>query len=107
MAVAEAGEAVFVPAVRARPSRIVRKVIPGVAVGAVILADGAPCALGEIRAPALPVRRAPSRLVEATAFGRRARIKRPIIVRHAEYLSVSGRSTPRPDYSGGTGRRNS
>src|SRR2546426_9272642 len=96
MAVAEAGEAVFVPAVGARPSRIVWKVFPGVAVGAVILADRAPCALGEIRAPALPVRHAPSRFVESTAFGGRTRIKRPIIVRPAGYLSVSRRPRPRP-----------
>src|SRR5581483_3405003 len=55
MAIAESGEAVLVPAVGARARVIVRKVAPGIAVLAVILADGSPGALGEIRTPALPV----------------------------------------------------
>src|SRR5439155_9064440 len=71
--VAETGEAVFVPAVGARSCMIVRKVGPGVAVGAVVLADGAPGALGEVRAPALPVLRAKARLLETTPLGGRAR----------------------------------
>src|SRR5207237_900484 len=53
--VADSGQAVLVPAIRARAGVVVREVIPRRAVRAVILADGAPGALGEVRPPALPV----------------------------------------------------
>ena len=55
MAIADAGEAVFVPAVGARPRVVVREVVPGRAVRAVVLAHRAPGALAQIRPPALPV----------------------------------------------------
>ena len=103
MAIAETGEAVFVPAVDARSCVIVRKVCPGVAVGAVILADGAPRALGEVRAPALPVLGAKARLLETTPLGGRARIERAIVVRHVAILA----STRGFDYSSRPGERNS
>ena len=51
VAVADAGEAVLVPAIGARSRVIVREVVPRGAVGAVVLADGAPGALAEVRAP--------------------------------------------------------
>src|SRR5207237_7942918 len=56
MPIAQAREAVLVPAERARARVIVRKVIPRIAVGAVVLADGAPRPFGHVRTPALPVR---------------------------------------------------
>jgi len=52
--VTDAGEAVFPRAVRLAPGEIVGEIIPGVAVGAVILADGAPGPLREVRAPPPP-----------------------------------------------------
>ena len=55
MAVGDAGNSVFVPAVSARAGVIVRKKFPGVAVSAVVLANGAPGSLAKIWAPAFPV----------------------------------------------------
>ena len=47
--VADAGDAVLAPAVRARAGLVVGEVVPRVAVFAVVLADSAPLALGEVR----------------------------------------------------------
>jgi hypothetical protein len=55
LAIAEARQAVLAPAVRARPRVIERKVPPGVAVGAIVLAHGAPCAFRDIGADELPI----------------------------------------------------
>ena len=55
MPIADAGEAVLVPSIGARSRVIVGKVVPGGAVGAVVLADGAPGPLAEIRPPSLPM----------------------------------------------------
>ena len=52
--VADPGDAVLAPAVGARAGLVVGEVLPGVAIGAVILAHGAPLALAEIGPPALP-----------------------------------------------------
>src|SRR5512140_2419869 len=53
--IADAGDAVLAPAVRARAGVVVGKVFPGRAVRAVVLAHRAPGALGDVRSPALPV----------------------------------------------------
>src|SRR3569832_1992854 len=53
--VAESGNAVFAPTLRAAARMVVRKVVPGCAVRTVVLAYGAPLALAEVRSPALPV----------------------------------------------------
>src|ERR1700733_5460784 len=58
MAIAKSRDAVFSPAIRAGARMIVRKIIPGVAVRAVILAHRAPLPLRQIRAPSFPVRHA-------------------------------------------------
>ena len=54
--VAESGNAVFAPAVGATARMIVREIVPGGAVFAVVLAHRAPLTLAEIRPPALPAR---------------------------------------------------
>ena len=54
LVVAEAGQAVLAPAVGAAAGVVVGEVVPGVAVGAVVLADGAPLALAQVRPPPLP-----------------------------------------------------
>src|ERR1700689_122699 len=54
-AITDAGNAIFIPAVGPRPGVIVRKVVPGIAVGAVVLAHRAPCPLAQIWSPALPM----------------------------------------------------
>ena len=56
--VGEAREPVLAPVVRARSRLVVGEVLPRVAVRAVVLADGAPLPLAEIRPP-LPPRRVP------------------------------------------------
>src|SRR5262249_46404459 len=63
--VADAGEAVLAPAVGAAAGVVVRQVVPGVARGAVVLADGAPLPLAEVRPPAPPRRPAEAVLLEA------------------------------------------
>src|SRR5262249_21784184 len=52
--VGEAGEAVLAPAVGARARVVVRDVLPGGAALAVVLADGAPLPLAQVRAPVVP-----------------------------------------------------
>src|SRR5512146_3517228 len=56
--VADAEQAIFVPAVGAAPRVLVREVAPHVAVGTVVLAHRAPRPFGEIRPPETPRRRA-------------------------------------------------
>ena len=53
--VAEPGESVLSPPVGPGPGVIVRKVGPRLAVGAVVLADGAPLPLADVRPPEVPV----------------------------------------------------
>ena len=53
--VAEPGQAVLAPPVGLGPGVIVRQVVPGLAVGAVILADRPPLALADVGAPQVPV----------------------------------------------------
>ena len=55
LAIADAGDAVLVPAIGARSGMVVREVFPRLAVLAVVLAHGAPCAIADVRAPSAPV----------------------------------------------------
>jgi hypothetical protein len=55
MVIGDAEETVFGPAIDARACVIVREELPGGSVRAVVFADRAPGALGEIGTPALPV----------------------------------------------------
>ena len=66
--VADAGEAILVPPVGARAGVVVREVLPGRPVGTVVFADSAPRTVADIGAPALPVRDARVRRVEAELF---------------------------------------
>jgi hypothetical protein len=70
--VAESEEPVLTPAIGAEPRVVVREVVPRIAVGGVILADGTPLPFAEIRPPAPPLRRAAS-LFEAPVLCRDAR----------------------------------
>src|SRR5581483_8029263 len=54
IAVADAGDAVFAPAIGFAARFVVGEVAPGVAVGGVVLADGAPGSIRQIGAPATP-----------------------------------------------------
>src|SRR6185312_10756279 len=53
--IAEPGEAVLPPPVGAGPGLLVGRVVPGVAVRAVVLADRAPLPLADIGPPPVPV----------------------------------------------------
>ncbi len=55
LVVADAAQAVLAPAIGARPRLVVGEVRPRLAVGAVVLAHGAPGPLAQIRAPAPPL----------------------------------------------------
>src|SRR5579862_2300983 len=70
MSVAESRNAIFAPAVNARASVFIRKIIPGVAVRAVIFAHRAPLALGQIWPPAFPVHFAQAIFFEPLLFFR-------------------------------------
>ena len=71
--VADAGQAVLAPAVRARAGLVVGEVLPGVPLGAVVLADRAPRALRDVRAPQLGALVAqPCALLGAARYGSRA-----------------------------------
>ena len=87
-AVAEAGESVLVPSIGAAPGLVVGEVIPGVAVGAIVLAHGPPGSLGEVRPPALPVGATGRAVDQAAVFGGRRVGQRQVS------LSVARR--PRP-----------
>ena len=69
LVVRDSRDAVLAPAVGARACVVVGKVVPGVAVVAVVLTDGAPLALAQVGAPLLPGSLPAPRLFEALAFG--------------------------------------
>src|SRR4051794_34210186 len=69
LVVGDAQQAVLVPAIDARAGVLMREVVPGAAVGRVVLADGAPLALGQVGAPAVPGGALVARRFEAGAFG--------------------------------------
>src|SRR5271157_1665255 len=68
LAIADAGKAVFVPAIGARTRVVVRQILPSGAAGTVVLAHRAPGTFAEIRAPALPVFLARSGLCQPDLF---------------------------------------
>src|SRR5204863_3156772 len=68
-AVGQAEQAVFAPAVGPAVGVVEGEVVPGAAVGRVVLADGGPLALAEVRAPALPVPGAAGVLLQPAGFG--------------------------------------
>ena len=70
MVIAKAGEAVLAPMVSAGASLIMREVIPGVAVVAIVLTYRPPLALAEIRSPLLPRHPVLARFVETNLFCR-------------------------------------
>src|SRR5215472_2040101 len=71
VAVADSSDAVFAPAICARARMVVREVFPRRAVQAVIFANRAPLALGEVRSPALPILLVRASFFEAAVFGSR------------------------------------
>src|SRR5262249_1154516 len=73
MAIRNASDAVFAPAVSARAGMIMREIVPGRAVGAVVLADRAPLALGKIGSPPFPVHLARARLFKPSMLSSHAR----------------------------------
>ena len=68
VAVGDTADAVFAPAIRARASVVMRKVLPRCAVWTVVLAHRAPLPLRKIRPPALPVHLAQTRFFQPSFF---------------------------------------
>src|SRR5688572_27012480 len=68
LVIGNAGDAVFAPPVGARAGMVVREEVPGVAVLAVILADGAPLPFTEVWAPLFPGSLELARLVQSDLF---------------------------------------
>ncbi|MGC4089204.1 MAG: hypothetical protein QM756_15230 [Polyangiaceae bacterium] len=69
LAVTNAEQAIFAPAVGAAARLIVGEVVPALAVRGVVFTHRAPLALGKVRAPALPILDAPGVLTQALALG--------------------------------------
>src|SRR4029453_3291523 len=90
LVVGDAPEAILPPSVRARARLVVREVAPGIAVLAVVLADGAPLPLTEVGAPFLPRRAGFPRLVQAFLF----RNVQHVQFRHMNPFSESAVSPP-------------
>src|SRR4029077_10282768 len=67
--VGNAADAIFVPAIRTRAGVVVREVIPGVAVRAVIFAYRPPGALGQVRPPEMPRLRGGLVFLESSLLG--------------------------------------
>ena len=78
--VTKAGEPVLAPAVRARARVVVRQIVPGVPVGAVVFADCAPLPFAEVRAPQIPVAGLVQTKVEATETLIRCRSAPAVVV---------------------------
>src|SRR5207253_946746 len=76
LAVADAGEAVLAPAVSPAAGLVVREVFPGGTVGTVVLADGAPLPLAEVRPPTPPGLVALAVLFQALLLGARVTHRR-------------------------------
>src|SRR5581483_9788992 len=83
LAVADPEQPVLVPAVGAAPRVVVGQVRPGVALGRVVLAHGAPLPLGQVRPPALPVPLAPAVLVQSGLLGPARAVGRSAPLVHA------------------------
>src|SRR6476469_4278156 len=64
LAVAPAEKSVFSPPIHAAAGMIVREVLPGCTKRRVVLTDGAPLSIGQVRPPSLPVLFAPAILLE-------------------------------------------
>lgn len=67
--IGNAGEAVFAPMISAGAGLVVAEIIPGVAVLAVVFADGAPLAFAEVGAPFAPWDVLVAGFVETLLFG--------------------------------------
>jgi hypothetical protein len=69
LVVTETGDAVLAPAIGARARMVVRKVIPGLAFGAVVLAHRAPLPFAQVRAPSTPRRLAVAGFLQSCFLG--------------------------------------
>ena len=54
--VANAADAIFVPAISAATGMVMGEIVPGGAIRAVIFTHRAPCSVGDVRAPLFPIR---------------------------------------------------
>src|SRR6185295_10323226 len=68
MAIANAGEAVLVPAVSAGSCMVVRERFPGCTIWTIVLAHGSPRPFAQIGAPAFPMAFAPRVFIQALLF---------------------------------------
>src|SRR5262249_24402083 len=79
--IAEPGQAVLVPPIGAAAGVIMRKVVPGIPIGAVVLADCSPRALAQLRAAAFPVGFGRIVLQQSVSLGVRRHIRSvPLVV---------------------------
>ena len=103
--IAEAEQTVFSPAIDARSSMVVGKGAPGIAVGGIVLAHGAPLAIGEVAAPQAPGRVTRVTLGHASGLGgdetgHRREAFRSSAIRRA--LAITVRPKPMAGQAGNT-----
>src|SRR5713101_2603159 len=91
MVVRDAQDAVLAPAIGARARVVVRKIVPGRAVGGVVLSHRPPLAVGEIGRPSQPLRRSHGRFLEPLLLHARVGRLRGLLSFHA--VSAQARST--------------
>ena len=103
VAVANAGKAVFIPAIRLRARLAMGKILPGGAMRTVVLTHGPPGPLAQVRAPALPMFLAPGILFKTQSFRisplllclrRPLRLSRHCLPHFASMTSSRRRSSP-------------
>ena len=98
--IAESADAILIPAVDSATGVIVWKVIPRIAVGAIIFAHGAPLPLRQVRPKALPVFLALDGLLEPPGFFNPLLLDCHAFLIVEQQLETEGSRFPPLSYSG-------
>src|SRR5262249_20444943 len=94
VAVAEAGEPVLAPSVCLAPGPVVREVVPGVPVAAVVFADGAPGSFCKLWPPSPPARMVVGDLTKTGVLGRADNLGHGVILLTLGRHSMTRRAAP-------------
>src|SRR5207245_628111 len=80
VAVADPRQSILVPTIDSGPRMVMRKILPGRAVRAVVFAHSAPGALAHVRSPPVPVRPPVARILQPLLFARHSEFSIPHVV---------------------------
>src|SRR5581483_3409704 len=89
---ADSGNAIFIPSIDKRPRMVMREVPPSIAVGAIVLAHGAPGPFTQVRTPAFPVFSAALRFLQPDFFLGHS-VQRSSIIMHLQDKSNLSRGS--------------